>query len=88
MAEKYLKYKNKYLNLKKQFGGSEDEFPKLVFDKFIIESCLKENSLIFDTENYEKLKEFFLNIQKNSIKLLTSRKVINFCNNPFIYIVY
>lgn len=63
---KYLKYKSKYLQLKKQKGGMRDEdFPKFFLDNMITNNCMKGHDLIIDSNQYEKIKNF-LNIIKNT----------------------
>ena len=71
MLEKYLKYKNKYLNLKNQFGGSENSnspiqtaiwnnpVSKLTIDQGLI----KNNPFIF---NHTVSGDFKITDQKNS----------------------
>ena len=65
-TNKYLKYKNKYLNLKKQFGGSADEFPKIVLDRMVDKECLQNHSIEFTPEHHEKLVNFFRKSKLNS----------------------
>jgi len=67
--KKYTKYKNKYLNLKKQLGGADDEYPQTIFNSLIANNCLKETPFILDGDIYEKLKQFFL-ILKNTYKTI------------------
>jgi hypothetical protein len=57
--KKYTKYKNKYLNLKKQLGGDNDEYPQTIFTSLIANNCLKETPFILEDTIYEKLKQFF-----------------------------
>jgi hypothetical protein len=67
--KKYTKYKNKYLNLKKQLGGADDEYPQTIFNSLIANNCLKETPLILDGDIYEKLRQFF-SILKNTYKTI------------------
>jgi hypothetical protein len=59
IKHKYLKYKNKYLKIKNQKGGTNDEFPKEVLDKYVRNNCFQSYNLhILDSE-YSKLNDFF-----------------------------
>ncbi len=72
---KYLKYKNKYLTVKNQSGGSEEEFPALVLNNYTIpdpstgKKCFTRWNLNIGDNVWATLKLFFclvINNQKHN----------------------
>jgi hypothetical protein len=75
-AEKYLKYKNKYINLKKQYGGGDDDLPEDVQLKTQINNFI--NNFLNDQKTYDRdLKE--LNFNDDLLKSLDKETWIKIC---------